>query len=109
MIIKISVNHRLIHSMYNVRRCKSIRTVTDLGNRMKEFNDKKQYQQVLQLFDKNKDQDISKFSSMIITQILKACAQMGDLQRGSIISNVVRHRIKNDSYILASLIHWNSK
>ncbi|CAF4341292.1 unnamed protein product, partial [Rotaria sordida] len=44
-------------------------------------------------------------SSYIITQALKACTQIGDLRRGSTIHHLIPSRIKDNSYILTSLIH----
>ncbi|CAF1491485.1 unnamed protein product, partial [Adineta steineri] len=40
----------------------------------------------------------------MITQALKAFADLGDLHRGTNIHHLISLRINNDSYILASLI-----
>ncbi len=75
----------------------------DLVNQMKLLND------TLKLFDKQKKKNIDQFSSLILTQVLKACAGVGDLQRGSIIHRSISPRVKNDFYLLSTLIHFYSK
>ncbi|CAF1227763.1 unnamed protein product [Rotaria sordida] len=77
----------------------------DVGTKIKLFNDKKQFKKTLELFDKYKENDIKNLSSFIITQALKACAQVRDLQRGMIIHRLISSRIKTDCYISTSLIH----
>jgi hypothetical protein len=72
---------------------------------MKIFNDNKQFEKALKLFDTYKEKDISAKSSFVITQALKACTQTGDIQRGLTIYNLVSFQMKHDSYVLASLIH----
>ena len=81
----------------------------DLGKQMKFFNDNKKFQKTLELFDKNKKNSIQAFSSLTVTQALKACAHLGDIEFGKAIHRLVPSRIKDDSYILASLIHLYSK
>jgi hypothetical protein len=81
----------------------------ELGQKMKLLNDNGQLRKVLELFDKHKKNNAETFSSFIITQSLKACANLKDLQRGSTIHHLISSRIKDDWYILASLIHLYSK
>ncbi|CAM2728313.1 unnamed protein product [Rotaria socialis] len=87
------------------RRSIKIESELNLVNQMKLMDDKKQFNKALELFDKHKDKSIDRSSNMILTQILKACAGIGDLQRGSTIHRLVSSRLENDSYLLASLIH----
>ncbi|CAF4069265.1 unnamed protein product, partial [Rotaria sp. Silwood1] len=83
----------------------TIQSKSDLGSKMKSLNDNKQFKKALDLFDKYNKNNIEIYSSFIITQALKACASIGDLQRGSTIHHLISSRIKDDYYILASLIH----
>jgi hypothetical protein len=76
---------------------------------MKLFNDRKQFKKALELFDKQDIKNIQTFSRMTITQALKACAQTGDLHRGSTIHRLIPSDLKNDFYISAILIHLHSK
>ncbi|CAF5006932.1 unnamed protein product [Rotaria sp. Silwood1] len=87
----------------------TIQSKFDLGSKMKSLNDNKQFKKALDLFDKYNKNNIEIYSSFIITQALKACASIGDLQRGSTIHHLISSRIKDDYYILASLIHLYSK
>ncbi|CAF5031375.1 unnamed protein product, partial [Rotaria sp. Silwood1] len=86
----------------------TIQSKSDLGSKMKSLNDNKQFKKALDLFDKYNKNNIEIYSSFIITQALKACASIGDLQRGSTIHHLISSRIKDDYYILASLIHLYS-
>ena len=103
------VNHRLSFLIVFLKRSVNIQSNFDLGKEMKLLNDNKQFKKALELFDKQKKNNIETFSSLTITQALKACAQLEDLQRGSTIHHLISSRIKDDSYILASLIHLYSK
>jgi len=87
-----------------------IESDSKLANQMKVLNDAKQFRKTLQLFNKNKDNNnINTCSSTIIIQALKACSQLGDLKSGSTIHNLISSRIKNDSWILVSLINMYSQ
>ncbi|CAF3658874.1 unnamed protein product [Rotaria socialis] len=88
-----------------VQRPMTIKSDADLNIQMKLFNDKKQFKKTLELFDEHKEKYIGTLSSFTITQALKACTQIGDLQRGSTIHRHISSRLSNDHYILASLIH----
>ena len=102
-----SFNHRVI---CHVRRSTSIRSDFPLTHRMKTLNANEQYAKVLDLFEEHKqDKTIQHISGYIIIQALKACTQMGDLQRGKAIHRLVSARVKSDGYILSSLIHFYSK
>lgn len=53
--------------------------------------------------------DNQSFSSFIITQVLKACTQLGNLQYALDIHHLFLSDIQNNTYILASLIHLCSE
>ena len=81
----------------------------DIAQQMKTLNDKKQFQKVLHLFDSRNTDDNKPLSNMIITQTLKACASLRDLERGTAIHQLVSSRVRDDQYIVTSLIHLYSK
>lgn len=104
------INHQSLSMIVFLKRSIETQSTFDLGKEMKVLNDKEQFLQALQLFDQHNNNDNMKTcSSSIITQALKACAQIGDLRRGSSIHQLVSDRIQNNRYILASLIHLYSK
>ena len=103
------MNHRLSCLLIISKRSGIIQTKVDLGLKLKLLNEKKQYREVLDLFDKYKDRNILKFSSLAITQALKACTYLGELQRGSTIHQLLLSRLDSDVYIQVSLIHLYSK
>ncbi len=90
---------------------RSITSSSDLAiaNQMKLLNNEKNYEQALNLFDMHRKNQRKPLLTTTIMQALKACANIGDLQRGIIIHNLVLSRIQNDSYILFSLIDLYSK
>ncbi|CAM4958738.1 unnamed protein product [Rotaria socialis] len=87
-----------------IKRSMIIGSELDLVAKMKFFNDEKQFKKTLQLFDKHQEQNIETCSNSIIIQALKACTQLRDLKRGSLIHHRISSQIKNDSSILFSLI-----
>ncbi|CAF4976838.1 unnamed protein product [Rotaria sp. Silwood1] len=97
--------HRSINPIIFTQRYLTVKSDVDLNVQMKLLNDRKQFRKSLDLFDKYKENNINKLSSSTITQALKACAQICDLERGSTIHRLISSRINNDFYILASLIH----
>ncbi|CAF0744675.1 unnamed protein product [Adineta steineri] len=100
------LNLRVLSSLFVfVKRSINVQTNFDLGKQMKLFNDKKQFNKTIELFDKQMKSNTKTFSSLIITQVLKACAHLEDIQRGKTIHQLISSRIKDDSYISASLIH----
>jgi len=109
MSIKL-LNHHFLSLRVFVKRSVTIQSNFDLGKQMKLFNDNKQFNKTLELFDKHMKNDTKMFSSLIITQVLKACTYLGDLQRGETIHHLISSKssIKDDVYILASLIHLYS-
>ncbi|CAF4050201.1 unnamed protein product [Rotaria magnacalcarata] len=90
--------------MIFIKRSVIIASDLDLVRKMKFFNDEKQFKKTLQLFDKHKEQNIETCSNSIIIQALKACTQLRDLKRGSLIHRLISSQIKNDSSIVFSLI-----
>ena len=73
------------------------------------FNDKREFEKVLNLFDQWNEQKDQRSLSMVITQALKACTRMRNLQRGMKIHQSISSDIKGNTFILASLIHFYSK
>ena len=93
----------------HVKRSIDIQRNNHLGYQMKLLNDQKRYKETLKLFDRYTTQDIQPLSSLIFTQALKACSQLGDAQRGLNIDHLIPSHLKDDTYILSSLIHLYSK
>ncbi|CAF1078661.1 unnamed protein product [Rotaria magnacalcarata] len=106
MISNILVNNYLRFVLLAVRRLASIQSNVNIGDQMKILNDNKQYKKVLELFDEFNEKTIDKCSNWIIIQALKACTQICDVQRGLKIHNLISSRLKRDSYVLPSLIHF---
>jgi hypothetical protein len=109
MIFNKLLNHRLSFPITSATRSIIIQSDFDLASQMKLLNNEKQFTKALELFDKYKKNNIKSSSSFVITQALKACAHIEDLERGSIIHQHILSRIKNDSYISATLIYLYSK
>jgi hypothetical protein len=102
-------NDRLKYLINVIQRWESIQSNISLDKQMKNLNDKKQYEKCLDLFDEYKQMNKKDLSSLSVSQALKACTQIGDFQRGLNIDSILSSRLKNDSTIITSLIHFYSK
>ena len=80
----------------------------DPGQQMKMLNDKKQFKQTIELFERETKKNKEKLSSFIIDQALKACVEVRDFRRGRDIHQLVQHRLSADSSLVKSLIHFYS-
>jgi len=101
-----SVYHRLTWPMNYLKHSATVASDFYLTNhQMKQLNDKKQFKEALELFDEYKKTNPEAPSDFIFNQALKACTQIGDLQRGLYIHRLFSSQIRNNLYILASLIH----
>ncbi|CAF1329288.1 unnamed protein product, partial [Adineta ricciae] len=78
----------------------------DPGQQMKLLNDKKQFKQTIELFERETKKNKEQLSSFIIDQALKACVQVHDFRRGKDIHQLVQHRLSADSSLVKSLIHF---
>jgi hypothetical protein len=108
MLLNKLFNHRLASTIIIVKRPVIIKSDVDLVTQMKLLNDQKQFKKALELFDQHKDNKIGTCSDLMINQVLKACANIGDLQRGLNIHHMISSRTKKNPYILTSLIHLYS-
>lgn len=108
MLIKF-ISRRLLSISTTVKKSSILQSNHDLGSMMKSLNDKKQFNQVLELFDKCEANKSQVFSSFIITQTLKACTYAGNIERGMTIHHLFSSQVKTDYYVLASLIYMYSK
>ncbi|CAF1033255.1 unnamed protein product [Rotaria sp. Silwood1] len=102
------INYRVTSMKVFIKYLSTIQSNFDLGNEMKSCNDKKQFKKALELFDKHMKNNIETYSSLVITQALKACTHIKDFQRGSDIHHLISSRIQHDFHILTSLIHFYS-
>ncbi|CAF5211470.1 unnamed protein product, partial [Rotaria magnacalcarata] len=75
------LSHCLPFPKVFLKRFSNIKSYINLGTEMKLLNDKKQFEKALALFDQHGINNILTLSNFTITQVLKACAHMGDLQR----------------------------
>ncbi|CAF4375000.1 unnamed protein product, partial [Rotaria magnacalcarata] len=99
------LNHCLSFPKLSLKRLNNIKSYINLGTEMKLLNDKKQFEKALAIFDQHGINNITTLSNFAITQVLKACAHTGDLQRGKIIHNLIASETKNDIYVSSTLIH----
>ena len=74
---------------------------------MIRLNERKQFTKTLDLFDKH--QHRGTLTDRIIVQALKACTQLGSLERGQNIHKRLSSQLKNGIYVQTSLIHFYSK
>ncbi|UJR29305.1 hypothetical protein I4U23_010519 [Adineta vaga] len=82
------------------------RSDVDPGQQMKILNQKKQFKQAIDLFNREKQKNTKQLSSLTIQQALKACIQLRDVQRGQDIHHLIQNRLKTDSSLVKSLIHF---
>ena len=101
-------NDRTLSRVAFVKRLINISSESDLINQMKLMNNNKQFQKTLELFDKHKKKNLDEYSNLILTQVLKACGGIGDLQRGQTIHHLISSRLENDSYMFTPIIHLYS-
>ena len=108
MATRLLVN--LPRSVFTVsQRLNHLKSNFNLAHEMKVFNEKKEFEQVLNLFDEWEETKDQRSFSMVITQALKACTRMQNLQRGMKIHHSISSDIKGDTFIFTSLIHFYSK
>ncbi|CAF1421264.1 unnamed protein product [Adineta ricciae] len=100
-----SLKSGLLSLMAFVERSTIIRFASNIGDRLKKLNESKQFQRTLQLFHQHQKNNNEILSSLTITQALKACTHLKDIQRGKAIHDLVSSRTKDDHYIVTSLIH----
>ena len=102
------VNNLLRLGIFVAKRSTSVQSKVNIGIQMKIFNDNKQFRKVLELFDKFNEKNINECSNWIIIQGLKACTEIGDIQYGLKIHNLISSRLSYDPYVLPSLINFYS-
>ncbi|CAF1122422.1 unnamed protein product [Adineta ricciae] len=105
MAVSFVVPFRLVKSYYYT----IIRTIVsspqlNIELEMRRLNQRKQFTKTLDLFDKH--QNRGTLTDRIIVQALKACTQLGSLERGQNIHKKLSSQLKNDIYVQTSLIHF---
>ncbi|UJR15099.1 hypothetical protein I4U23_002066 [Adineta vaga] len=103
---RLLLNKNYKNVLFVTKLSKSIQSKIDLGYQMKLLNEKKQFKQSIDLFEHSKDQNVKQLSSFIICQALKACGQLGDLQRGSNIHRFISSSSSIDHVVLTALIQF---
>lgn len=79
-----------------------------IENQMKQFNDQQKFEKALEIFDQYRNDSSIELSRQMITQAIRACTKTGNLRRGMAIHNLISSRIKDDTYMITSLIHFYS-
>ncbi len=80
-------------------------TFVDIGIQMKQFNDTKQFNKAISLFNLHLKKQPT---PLIINQALKACIHLNDLQRGKIIHQGLSPFLLNNHFIRTNLIRLYS-
>jgi hypothetical protein len=79
----------------------------ELGFRIKQFNDKKEFQKAIALFDKHSQEQQS--TPVAINQALRACVELADFKRGKDIHKRLSPYLANNTFIRTSLIRLYSR
>ena len=79
----------------------------DLGTRIKQLNDTKEFQKAINLFNSNHHQ--SNFSALTINQALKACIELSDFNRAINLHQHLSSKLLNNYFIRNSLIRLYSQ
>ena len=108
MLIRSTVD-RLRSSLVLVARLVSSQCDINLGDQMKVLNEKKQFKQVLHLFDECQTNNTKALSSMVITEALAASTNLHDLHRGTTIHQLVSAPLDDDACVSSALIRLYSK
>lgn len=66
------------------------------------LNEKREFEKVLSLFDGCSEKQDQLSFSMVITQVLKACARMQNLLRGMKIHHSIASEIRGNTYLRIS-------
>ena len=80
-------------------------TFVDIGIQMKQFNDTKQFNKAISLFNHHRQKQPT---ALIINQALKACIHLNDPQRGKLIHQGLSPFLLNNDFIRANLIRLYS-
>ena len=108
--ISLDLSLRCILWTRNSTRCLgSLSDITRLSKEMRNLVEKKNYQQIVSLFDQYVATNPEKLSSLIVNHALKACTELNDLRRGSRIHHFILSKQQIEPRILTSLIHMYSK
>ncbi|UJR23991.1 hypothetical protein I4U23_026957 [Adineta vaga] len=98
------ISHHSKSKYFNLLRTITNSRQINIDIEMKKLNDRKEFVKALDLLDKHKHQTI--LTDRIIVQALKACTQLGYLERGQIIHKNLSDSLLNNSYIQTTLIHF---
>lgn len=81
-------------------------TFVDISIQMKQFNDRKEFNKAISLFNHHLRKQ--KSTPLIINQALKACINLNDFQRGKIIHQELSPFLLNNHFIRTNLIRLYS-
>jgi hypothetical protein len=97
--------YALVHSI--ITRVVHTSSAVPVSLQMKNLIDEKRSNEALSLFDANTRQRAP--NNMEITQALKACAQIRNVERGTAIHRALSMDSSNDPFIQTSLINFYSE
>ncbi|CAF4287750.1 unnamed protein product, partial [Adineta steineri] len=83
-----------------------IRSYYNLSIEMKKLNDKKEFEKAIDLFSKYEEKSNETICDLSVNQVLKSFTNRKDFQGGLNIHQRYLSRIEENSFILASLIHF---
>lgn len=92
-----------------VRTSTSKSSISTAENQMKMMIAKRKFHEVIDLFDSYTQKHFQVTSSILVTHVLKAYTQLGDRQRGLQLHKTISSSLKQDPYVLSSLIHFYSE
>ncbi|CAF1431394.1 unnamed protein product [Rotaria sp. Silwood1] len=76
----------------------------DLSNQMKNLNTNSQFRKALDLYEYEIKKENKQKTSLAVNQALKACVELGDIERGKNIHKNLSPTMINNSFIQATLI-----
>ena len=82
-------------------------SAVDLGVRVKQLNDMKQFRKAIALFDKHDQKQQS--TPVATNQVLRACVELSDFERGKDIHKRLSPYLANNTFIRTSLIRLYSR
>ena len=84
-------------------------TVINLASQMKRFNDNRQFQKAIHLYEDQIRKENKQNDSMAVNQALKACIELNDIERAKDIHKNLTSQMINNHFIQSNLIRLYSK
>ena len=84
-------------------------TAVNLGMEMKTLNDSRQFEKVLTLHEQQLKKETNQNDSLVANQVLKACIELNEIERGKRIHANLSRAMSNNLYIQTNLIRLYSE